>query len=177
MLWPIFCCFCPSLVRILREHHPTWKGKSSRSEKKNKFTTLFWVQVTYLLKVKKSWKDFFKEMFPLKTNKRILLYYYETSGLVVFVYFLEEIEDTKKIFRNCLTFTRVYSRFEFQNWTTRPKYSQLWQFIENWLFCNKYTKTKLDYFSLNNQPEIWIVIGLYHIFILKFTCSQGTGEF
>ena len=49
VLWPIFCCFCPSLVQILREHRPTWKGKSSRSEKKNKFTTLFWVQVTYVL--------------------------------------------------------------------------------------------------------------------------------
>ena len=41
VLWPLFCCFCPSLVQILREHRPTWKGKSSRSEKKNKFTTLY----------------------------------------------------------------------------------------------------------------------------------------
>ena len=39
-----------------------------------------------------------------KTNERILLYYYETSGWLVFVYFLEEIEDTKKTFRNYLTF-------------------------------------------------------------------------
>ena len=33
-------------------------------------------------------------------NERILLYYYETSGRLVFVRFLEEIEDTKKTFRN-----------------------------------------------------------------------------
>ena len=30
--------------------------------------------------------------------------YYETSGRLVFVRFLEEIEDTKKTFRNYLTF-------------------------------------------------------------------------
>ena len=33
--------------------------------------------------------------------------YYETSGWCVFVRFLEEIEDTKKTFRNYLTFRRV----------------------------------------------------------------------
>ena len=33
-------------------------------------------------------------------NKQILIYYYETPGWVVFVCFLKEIEDTKKIFRN-----------------------------------------------------------------------------
>ena len=40
-----------------------------------------------------------------QTNKQILLYYYETSGRIVFVHFLEKIEDTKKTFRNYLTFT------------------------------------------------------------------------
>ena len=43
--------------------------------------------------------------FLQKTNKRILLYYYETSGQLVFIRFLEEIEDTKKTFQNYLTFT------------------------------------------------------------------------
>ena len=38
-----------------------------------------------------------------KTNE---LYYYETSGRLVFVHFLEEIEATKKTFRNYLTFSR-----------------------------------------------------------------------
>ena len=37
-------------------------------------------------------------------NERIPLYYYETSGRLVFVRFLEEIEDTKKPFRDYLTF-------------------------------------------------------------------------
>ena len=33
-------------------------------------------------------------------NKGILLYFYETSGRLVFVHFLEEIEDTKKDISN-----------------------------------------------------------------------------
>ena len=42
--------------------------------------------------------------FLQKTNERIRLYYYDTSGRLVFVRFLEEIEDTKKPFRDYLTF-------------------------------------------------------------------------
>ena len=48
--------------------------------------------------------------FLQKTNERILLYNCETSG------FLEKIEDTKKTFRNCLTFSSAKipcSRFFF----------------------------------------------------------------
>ena len=48
--------------------------------------------------------------FLQKTNKRILLYYYETSGRLVFVRFLEEIEYTKNTFRNYLTFNRNISQ-------------------------------------------------------------------
>ena len=48
---------------------------------------------------------FSSRRFLQKANERILLYYYETSGRLVFVRFLEEIEDTKKIFRNYLTFS------------------------------------------------------------------------
>jgi hypothetical protein len=40
-------------------------------------------------------------------NKRIILYYDETSGQLVFVRFLEEIEDTEKTFRNQLTFNDI----------------------------------------------------------------------
>ena len=36
--------------------------------------------------------------FLQKTNKRIRLYYYDTSGRLVFVHFLEEIDDPKKHF-------------------------------------------------------------------------------
>ena len=46
--------------------------------------------------------DFLKKM-----NDRIRLYYYDTSSRLVFVHFLEEIEDTKKPFRNYLTFNRI----------------------------------------------------------------------
>ena len=34
------------------------------------------------------------------TNERIQLYYYDTSGWLALVLFLEEIEDTKKTFQN-----------------------------------------------------------------------------
>ena len=49
---------------------------------------------------------FSSRRFLQKTNERILLYYYETSGRLVFVRFLEEIEDTKKAFPNYLTFIK-----------------------------------------------------------------------
>ena len=42
--------------------------------------------------------------FLEKKNEQILLYYYETLGRLVFVCFLEDTEDTKKTFRNYLTF-------------------------------------------------------------------------
>ena len=43
---------------------------------------------------------FSSRRFLQKMNEQILLYYYETSGQLVFVRFLEEIEDTKKTLRN-----------------------------------------------------------------------------
>ena len=49
---------------------------------------------------------FLSRCFLKKTNKRIRLYYYETSGQLVFVCFLEEIEDTIKTFRNQLAFSQ-----------------------------------------------------------------------
>ena len=49
---------------------------------------------------------FLSRCFLKKTNKRIRLYYYETSGRLVFVCFLEEIEDTIKTFRNQLAFSQ-----------------------------------------------------------------------
>ena len=38
--------------------------------------------------------------FLQKRNERIRLYYYDNSSRLVLVCFLEEIEDTKKTFRN-----------------------------------------------------------------------------
>ena len=43
---------------------------------------------------------FSSRRFLQKTNEQILLYYYETLGRLVFVRFLEEIEDNKNTFRN-----------------------------------------------------------------------------
>ena len=55
---------------------------------------------------------FSSRCFLQKTNEGILLYNYETSSRLVFVHSLEEIEDTKKTFRNYLTFKRmVHKKF------------------------------------------------------------------
>ena len=48
------------------------------------------------LKVRQSQNDFFQS--DITSKKRIKLYSYETSGQLVFIHFLEEIEDTKKTF-------------------------------------------------------------------------------
>ena len=51
------------------------------------------------LKVRQRRHDFFK----IQTNE--FNEFYDTSGWLVFVQFLEEIEDTKKTFQNYLTFS------------------------------------------------------------------------
>jgi len=56
---------------------------------------------------------FSSQHFLQKTNERILLYYYEISGRLVFIRFLEEIEDTKRTFRNLLTFNLKTNIFAF----------------------------------------------------------------
>ena len=53
---------------------------------------------------KKSKWLFSSKAFLQKTNKQILLYYCGTSDWFVFVHFLEEIDGTKNIFQNWLTF-------------------------------------------------------------------------
>ena len=62
--------------------------------------------VTRKSKVRQSRNYFFKPTFLPKneqTNSTLLLVY-DTSGRLVFVRFLEEIEDNKKTFRNQLNF-------------------------------------------------------------------------
>ena len=53
-----------------------------------------------ILKVRQSQNVFSSRCFFQKTKERILIYYNETAGPLVFVCCLEEIEDTKKTFRN-----------------------------------------------------------------------------
>ena len=45
--------------------------------------------------------------FLQKMNEQIRFYYNDTSGRLVFVRFLEEIDDPKKPFRNYLTFSNL----------------------------------------------------------------------
>ena len=57
----------------------------------------------FLLDVKRSVnfkRTFWYPQLFQKTNEKIQLNYYDTSGRLVFVRFLEEFEDTKKTFRN-----------------------------------------------------------------------------
>ena len=56
----------------------------------------------------------------------MLLYYYETSGRLVFVRFIEEIEDTKKTFQNYLTFRPILFHqnfFDLQSKKTANNYN------------------------------------------------------
>ena len=70
---------------------------------KNWLTEFIWKKLK-VLKVRKSQKKFLSRHFLQKMNEWILLYYYETLGQgLVFVCFLEEIEDIKETFRNYLT--------------------------------------------------------------------------
>ena len=49
--------------------------------------------------------------FLQKAKERILLYYYETSGPLIFFCFLEEIEDIRETFCNYVTFiTRDHNK-------------------------------------------------------------------
>ena len=54
---------------------------------------------------------FWSSISSKKMNERIRLYYYDTSSGLVFVRFLDKIEDTKKTFRNHLTFSNTYFKF------------------------------------------------------------------
>ena len=66
----------------------------------------------HVVKGQKKSKWFFQVDFSSKkrTNEFDFTTYYETSGRLVFLRFLEEIEDTKKTFRIYLTFRRVILR-------------------------------------------------------------------
>ena len=66
---------------------------------------------------------FSSRRFLQKTNERILLYYYETSGRLIFVCFLEEIEDTIKTFRNYLTFRKMFLWGNLENKINKIPYS------------------------------------------------------
>ena len=52
-----------------------------------------------MLKARQSQNHFSSRHFFQEANKQIGLYYNDTSGRLVFVLFLEEIQDTKKTFR------------------------------------------------------------------------------
>ena len=62
--------------------------------------------------------------FLQKMNEGIQLYYYDISRQLVFVRFLDEIEDTKKPFRNDLTFTTPIQDTNFRSYSIKGTCSQ-----------------------------------------------------
>ena len=62
------------------------------------FFCSFWIVYIFIFFAKGQKKS--SRCFLQKMNEQILLYYYKTSGQLVFVCFLEEIEGTKKTFQN-----------------------------------------------------------------------------
>ena len=73
------------------------------------------------VKVRQSRNDFFKPRILPKIEQRILLYYYDNPVWLVLVRFLEEIEDTKKTFRNWLTFSNDNSPIIVQDRKCAPE--------------------------------------------------------
>ena len=63
-----------------------------------------------------------------RTKKFDFTYYYDTSGQLVFVRFLGEIEGTKKTFRNLLTFTS-FRIIIYSLWTDYCQYLTNLDFI------------------------------------------------
>ena len=76
-----------------------WDWRLKKAKSVASATELTWTKTATELQ----WSDKFIMIFPSwwffrKTNGRIRLYYYDTSGWLVFVCCLEEIEDTKRHF-------------------------------------------------------------------------------
>ena len=115
-------------------------------------SSLFWAKKVN----KRIYKRYFRQLFKgqiiskwffgvfnflQKTNKGIRLYYYETSSWLVFNHLLEEIEDTKKPFRNYLNFKKlpkisfIYSLFTFLAQNRLDIYNQLWITLLETLPC------------------------------------------
>ena len=91
--------------------------------------------------------------FLQKTNEQIRLYYYDTSGRLVFVRFLEEIDDPKKPFRNYLTF-RYLGQFMFvANWSIFKVQGTSCDMIL-YLFV-KFPNSNVFYCKMNNL--LWLV--------------------
>ena len=90
--------FANSEKSKIKSQKPSNFGSENSNDKK---TAIAWKKLTEVTKGQTNLKCFFSSWhFLQKANERILLYYYETSGGLVFVCVLEEIEDTKMTFWN-----------------------------------------------------------------------------
>ena len=100
-------------------------------------------------------------------QKWILLYYYETSGWLVFVRFSEEIKGTKKTFPNQRTFNNFQVSQKYSHiWglvTTRPSHNLLaacqnqnWLEISKWDNCSFcLTLNSSDIHIAGHSTTIW----------------------
>ena len=125
------------------------------------------------LKVRKVEMIFSSRYFLQKPNKRILLYYYKTSGRLLSIHFLEEIEDTKKTFQNYLTFNRNSSQHDLYTMTLVGKVFlrvHLSPFV-CWLE-GRHTHTQRRKKGPSSFQVYWVVkpqtyYNYQHLFILK----------
>ena len=115
---------------------------------------------------------FSRQYFLQKTNEQILLYYYETSGRLVFVLFLEESEDTKKTFRNYLTFSRALCKLPDYQWLNS---CGNWGIkVINW-HTQKTTVHRLSAVDIFPNPGVLVVIGCLSLFLSPLLYPQIPG--
>ena len=127
--------------------------------------------IASFLLVRKSWNRllfltfcclFKSQIISISSKKRTkeFDYYYDTSSRLVFVCFSEEIEDTKKPFRNYLTFKKqFYLRF------TKWKHSC----IVKRFVCHHYiTGVNISIYPGNFDPELFKIFGRSRKVFSKF---------
>ena len=116
---------------------------------------------------------FSSRRFLQKTNKRILLYYLwnvKPQVDLFFVRFLEEIEDTKKTFRNYLTFRIWLLRF-WHLFCKIVRHNPPWAYLKFLIFgapvSSRTQRTKVRPWSLTGRQ------GIQHSYIdpRKWRCT------
>ena len=113
---------------------------------------------------------FSRQQFFQKPNGRIRLYYCDTSGRHVFIRFLEEIEDTKKTFRNYLTFRICLLRF-CHLFCKIVRHNPPWAYLKFLIFgapvSSRTQRTKVRPWSLTGRQ------GIQHSYIdpRKWRCT------
>ena len=95
---------------------------------------------------------FFKPTIPPKMNEQIWLYYYDTSGRLVFVRFWEEIKDTKK---NISKLTCIFVYFKINQNMSFMNYIQFWKHARMKLFLKIVIFVHILKSTLGFKDSVW----------------------